>query len=206
MKTIGNSIVLLGLPKGTSVPSLIVRVTGIVDTMTVNKGMFPSPTPALAQVKADIDALTSAETAFKSRLGTRAARDAARAAVVADAHALRNYVQALVDASPSKAETIATNAAMTLKKTGAHSKAPLATHQKVSGSVVVVAKALKGARGSLWQYTTDGGKTWIDASPTTKATATLPDLAPGTIVQVRHRSLTKAGLSDWSPTVVHVVS
>ena len=206
MKTIGNSIVLLGLPKGTSVPKLIVRVTGIVDTMSVNKTVFPSPTPALVQVTSDLGALTSAETAFKSHLGTHEARETARLAVVADAHALATYVQSLVNANPSQAAHIAASAAMTLKATGTQNKAPLATKQKVSGSVIAVAKATKGAKANAWQYSTDGGKTFIDLPPTTRATTVLPDLPPGTTVQLRHRPLTKAGLGDWSQTVVHVVT
>ena len=206
MKTTTPNIVLLGLPKSNSVPKLIVRVTTVVDTMIANKTMFPSPTPAFAQVQSDLLALTSAETAFKGHLGTRTARDDAKTALVADAHGLHTYVQTLVNANPSQAEAIATNAAMTLRKTGLPHKSDLAVKQTTSGTIQVVAKATKGAAANHWQYSTDGGKTWIDASPTTKATTQIANLTPGITVQVRHRVLTKTGLSDWSQDVSHVVA
>ena len=206
MKTKTPNIVLLGLPKGTSIPKLIVRVTTIANAMAADKTMFPSPTPALAQVLSDTTALTSAETAFKAHTGTRTARDDARDVVVVDAHGLHTYVQSLVNANPAQAEAIATAAAMTLKKAGLAHKNALEVKQTISGTVHVIARATKGAKANHWQYTTDGGKTWIDAPPTTKASTTIASLTPGITVQVRHRVLTKTGLGDWSEDVTHVVA
>jgi hypothetical protein len=61
----------------------------------------------------------------------------------------------------------------------------------------VIAKATKGAKANEWQYSLDGGKTWIDLPPTTKASTAIQNLTPGTSVSIRQRVLTKAGLSDW---------
>ncbi len=75
-----------------------------------------------------------------------------------------------------------------------------------SGSVKVVAKATKGAKASDWQYSLDGGKTWVALPSTTKASTSVSNLTPGTTVQFRQRVLTKAGASDWSVPVPHVVA
>ena len=124
----------LGLER-TSVPKMIVRATAIVNAMSAAKTTFPNPTPTLAQVTSDINALIEAETALK---------------------------------------------------------------KSMSGEVQLVAKATKGATANEWQYSTDGGKTWVDLSSTSKATITVSNLTPGTTVMFRHRVLTKAGHSDWS--------
>jgi hypothetical protein len=198
--------VVLGLPKSKAIAPTIVRVTAIADAIAANKARFTSPTPPLTQVTSDLSTLTSAETAFKNRLGTRAARDAALTTVISNARQLRVYVQQVVSSNPSQAETIAQNASMTLRKKGASSKSDLSVKQIVSGSVKVVAKAVKGAKAHDWQYSTDGGKTWIDAGSTTKSSTTITGLVPGTTVSYRNRVLTTAGRSDWSQAVSAVVS
>jgi hypothetical protein len=202
MSILTNTIVVvLGLPTNHSVLPLVLRSTSIVNAMEANKTTFASPNPPLTQVTAAINALTAAETAYKAHLGTRADRDAAYKAVVALMHQVHAYVQALATASPASAETIAQDAAMTLRKTGAHPKSDLAVHQKISGTVTVVAKAGKGSRAHDWQYSTDGGKTWTLAPTTTKASTIITGLTPGVLVTYRHRSITKAGPSDWSQPV-----
>jgi hypothetical protein len=206
MTTVNNTINVVLALKPASVPKLIVRATSIVNAMTANKTTFPAPTPTLAQCLADITALTNAETALKSHTGPRADRDNQRKLVVADMQSLHAYVQQLASASPAQASAIATDADMTLRKVTAHTKAPLAVKQTVSGSVKVVAKATKGAKGNEWQYSVDGGKTWIDVPPTTKATVTINSLTPGVTVSYRQRVLTKTGLGDWSQPISALVT
>ncbi len=202
---IHDILVILGV-LSRSVPKLIVRATAIVNAMTTNKATFPAPVPTLVQAQSDIDALTGAETAFRSHTGTRADRDNKVKTLVADMKGLQGYVQQIVTANPGNAAAIADDASMTLRKVGSRSKPPLAVKQTVSGTVKLVAKATKGAKSNNWQYSTDGGKTWIDVPPTTKASTTIPNLTPGTTVEYRQRVLTKAGLSDWSQTVSALVT
>ncbi len=197
--------VVLGLPKPQSTAALIVRLNAIVDAMTAAVTVFPVPTPTLSQVKSDLVALTSAEAALKNRLGTRVARDAAKAVVVSDAHGLHNYVQSVVNANPGQAETIAQEASMSIRKPGARHTSDLAVKQTVSGAVHVIAKATQGAKAHEWQYSTDGGKTWIDAPSTTKSSTVISGLQPGANVAYRVRVLTKSGHSDWSQPVAAVV-
>ena len=91
---------------------------------------------------------------------------------------------------------------MTLKKMPAVSKPPLAVKLTtvLQGTVHLVAKATKST-ANLWQYSADGGKTWIDLPQTTKAVTTLASLTPGVSVTVRQRALTKTGMGDWSQPV-----
>jgi len=57
-----------------------------------------------------------------------------------------------------------------------------------------------------WQYSLDGGKTWIDMPKTTRATTNLVNVAPKTTVHVRFRALLrKTGYTDWSDPVSIIV-
>ena len=87
-------------------------------------------------------------------------------------------------------------------------KAPLALKAtKVSGTVNLVAKATKGARLNEWQYSLDGGKTWIALPATTKATTTVASLTPGATVMAQQRVFTKAdGWGNWTQPVSLLVT
>lgn len=188
-----------------SIPKLVDRVTAIVSAMTANKSTFPTPSPTLAQIQTDLTALSAAQAALKGHTGSRVDRDAAVKVIVADMSQTHAYVQSLANANPAQAATIAGDAAMTLRTSTRPPKAPLASKQKVSGSVIVVAKAVKGAKSNEWQYSTDG-KTWIDLPPTSKATTTVPNLTVATTVSFRHRVLTKTGQSDWGQPISALVN
>jgi len=196
--------VVLGLPE--SVPALISRATSIVTTMGANSGTFKAPTPALAVVTSHVTALSNAEAAFKAHTGTRADRDKEHQLLVEDCKQLHAYVQQLANASPTEASTIAADAAMTLRKKGTAHKNDLATSQKVTSVVEVAAKAVKGGRSYEWQYSTDGGKTWIGVQPTTQAKVSIPNLQPGVVTQFRQRAVTKSGPTDWSNPVTTIVT
>ena len=201
-----NTIIVVLKLQQTSVPALLERVTSIVTAMETNKATFPSPTPPLATVKADVAALIGAQTALKNHAGSRADRDDKQKVVVADAGALHGYVRQVVNADPSNAEILADQASMTLRKASAPTKAALAVKQTVSGVVNVVAKATKGARINEWQYSTDGSKTWIDVPSTTKAKTTIHNLTPGVSVSYRQRVVTKDGTGDWSQPISALVT
>jgi hypothetical protein len=199
-------LVVLGLPKNQSIAPLIVRCSTITEAIGGNPKTFTTPNPPLAQVNGKISTLSSAETALKNHTGTRTSRDGARVDLVGDMHALLGYVQGLVNASPTQAAEIAQAASMSLRKKGKPQKSDLAVKQTASGTVRVVAKALKGAKANDWQYSTDGGKTWLDVSPTTKATTTITGLQPGLLVHYRHRPITKNGALDWSDPISAIVT
>ena len=199
-------VVVLALSKTMSVAALTELAKTVVTQMTANKSTFNAPVPALAQVSAAIATLESTQAAFKSHVGTREARDEARTALTQLMQQLRVYVQSVVSANPAQASTIAKDAAMGLRKVTHPQKSDLSVKAVASGSVKVVAKALKGAKANEFAYSTDGGKTWIGVPTSTQAHATITGLLPGTTVQYRHRPITKAGPGDWSQAVTAVVT
>jgi hypothetical protein len=199
-------VVVLGIKESTSVPALVETSNTVVNAMTANKATFSTPSPALTTVSAAITALANAQSAYKAHTGTRAARDEAWQALMQLMQQLRGYVQAIASANPAQASTIADDAAMRLRKTPTHHKSDLSVKAIASGSVKVVAKALKGAAANDFEYSTDGGKTWIAVPTSTQASTTITGLQPGTTVTYRHRPITKAGPGDWSQPVTAVVT
>jgi hypothetical protein len=198
--------VVLGIDQTTPVATLIETATTVINAMTANKVTFGTPSPALSTVSAASTALANAQAAYKAHTGTRAARDDARTALIQLMQQLRAYVQSVASANPAQASTIAEDAAMRLRKTPTHHKSDLSVKAVASGSVKVVAKALKGARANDFEYSTDGGKTWVAVPTSTQASTTITGLVPGTTVTYRHRPITKSGPGDWSQTVTAVVT
>ena len=189
------------------VGDFIIHAQFIHDTMAANVKTLPSPSPALTVLEADIGDLSTKQAATKTRTaGTVADRDAALKVVADDLNCERAYVEQLVNADPTNAAVIAGDSGMLIRKAPSRNKPLLAAkHGAVSGAVAVVAKATKGAKTNNWQYSLDGGKTWIDLPPTTAAKTTVHNLTPGTTVTFRQRVVTKAGLSDWGQPVSTLV-
>jgi hypothetical protein len=206
MSLLATIVVVLGITKSTPVSLLIETATSIINAMTANKVTFGTPNPALSSVSAASTALANAQAAFKAHTGTRAARDDARTALIQQLQLLRDYVQGVASADLAQASTIAEDAAMRLRKSTAHQKSDLSVKGLASGSVKVIAKALKGAAANDFEYSTDGGKTWIAVPTSTKASTTITGLVPGTAVTYRHRPITKSGPGDWSQTVTAIVT
>ena len=207
MSIVANTInVVLGITKSTPVATLIETSTTVITQMAANKATFSSPSPALTTVNAAITTLSSAQSAFKGHAGTRSARDDAWQALVQLMQQLRTYVQSVASANPAQASLIAQDAAMRLRKGPTRHKSDLSVKGVASGSVKVVAKALKGAKANEFQYSTDGGKTWVSAPVSTQAHTTITGLQPGLTVTYRHRPITKAGPGDWSQPVTAVVA
>ena len=197
-------IVVLGLPRPVS--AFIIRAGQIHDSFVANTASYPSPPVAMTVFAAHIADLTAKEQAAKARTtGAVADRDASRKQVVVDLGELQGYVSQVVNATPANAAVLAQDAGMSVRKYTHPAKPPLAAKQKLSGTVQLVAKATKGAKSNEWQYSTDGGKTWVDLPPTTKASTTV-NLMPGTTVSYRQRVLTKSGRSDWSQPISALVT
>lgn len=198
--------VTLGLPR--KIADLLVYAQVIHDTMAANPKSLPSPSPALSVLQTDINTAVNMEAIAKTRVaGAVTDRNLAIKALKIDLANEQAYVELVANANPANAAQIAEDAGMKLHKTPAVDKPPLAVKAgATSGSVQVVAKATKGATANDWQMSSDGGKTWVDLPSTTKASTTVANLTPGTSVQFRQRVLTKAGSSDWSNPVPHVVA
>jgi hypothetical protein len=197
--------VILKLP--TPVAMLIAYGRAVVTKMTGNPS-FPSPTPSLAQVSTSIDALATAQTGAIGRAkGAVTTRNEKKAALVTDLRQLKAYTQSVADAAPAEnAASIIESSGFAVRKTVTHhARTFTATAGPVSGTAAL--RTASAGRASYdWQYSTDGGKTWISVPGTLQTKTTITGLTPGANVQFRYRALTKTGEGDWSQPVALVIS
>jgi hypothetical protein len=67
------------------------------------------------------------------------------------------------------------------------------------GEVLLETKAVaKRGVSYEWQYSMDGGKTWIAIAISSEANVSVPGLTPGTTYLFRYRTWIKKVASDWS--------
>ncbi len=136
---------------------------------------FPNPVLPLTALSGAIADLWSAETAALARTkGAVATRNAERATLVGLLQQEKAYVQAQADASPENGPSILEGAATAVSKVP--TRPPRVFSVKpgtVSGTVRVVAPQAAHRASYEWQYSTDGGKTWLDLPPTLQARTAL---------------------------------
>jgi hypothetical protein len=199
-----RAIAILSLPP--AVPKLITCALGIVTRMT-NNPSFASPIPTLAAVQAAIDDLEEAEViALMRTRGAAAARDAKRAVLVSLLEPLRAYVQTIADANPENGPAIIESAGFTLRKIPVMPPRGFKVERgAVSGTVKLVVPATARRAAYDWQYSVDGGKTWLEIVSTLQSRTEVTGLTPLTTTQFRYRTLTKTGRSDWSQPASIVV-
>jgi hypothetical protein len=190
----------LNLPQ--IVALLIVYGRHIVQAMT-NNPWFPSPTPPLATVTTDLNALEAAEaTALTRAKGSASARDLAQRTVETDLTGLKAYTSSVVALSPAQAAAIIESAGMAPKRVAPRNKPQLAVAMGATpGEGVLRAKAVGRGAAYEWQYSSDGGKTWAAIGITTVANTTVMGLSAGTVYLFRFRTTRKKVTGDWSQTV-----
>jgi hypothetical protein len=196
-KSVHRSLAILKLPK--VVAQIITFAQAVVTAMTGNP-KFPSPSPALSLVTAAIAALAAAESVALTRAkGAATTRNDKQAALVALLQQLRTYVQTVADADADNSANIIQSAGFAVKKIAVHKPRTFEVVQgAVSGSAKIVCPTA-GHRASYdWEYSTDGGKTWIALPSTLQAKTSITGVAQGSTVMVRFRAVTKAGVADWS--------
>ena len=194
----------LKLPRRAS--SIGAFAQAIIAAMTGNSN-FPTPTPALATLEADLSAFNAAEGAVLARTkGAAEERNAKLAILRADLLHLMDYIQGRADADPSNADSIIHSAGMNVRNVTLHAKTELsATHGSVTGSAKLVAKAVARRASYEWQYSIDQ-KTWSEAPSTLQAKTVIDGLNAGTAYFFRFRSVTKVGEGGWSQIVSLLVT
>jgi hypothetical protein len=202
-KTIHASLATLNLPK--PVPALITFANSVVHAMT-NHPAFATPSPTLAAVTAAIADLQSAETGAIGRAkGAVATRNEKRVVLVSLLVQLKAYVQSTADADADNSASIIQSSGIAVRKSTVRTpRVFAATQGALSGEVKLITKAASNRASYDWQYSVDGGKTWVDAPSTLQAKTTVSGLAAGTTVQFRYRAnhqdrgggLQSAGVSD----------
>jgi hypothetical protein len=199
-KSTHRSRVILGLAKSSS--ALVTQATNVVTRMAGNP-YFPTPVPNLALITTAIGALQTAEAATVSRTkGAAAARNQKRKELVALLEQLGGYIQTVADADEANGPAIIESAGFAVRKTPTRTARVFAAKQGSNSGVAMLVAASAGHRSAYdWQYSTDGGKTWVLLPPTLQAKTSVTGLTPGAVVQFKYRAVTKSGADDWSPPV-----
>ena len=199
-KSVHRSLVSLDLPK--KVPALISYATSVVTAMTGNTSL-PTPAPTLAAVTAAITALQTAQSAAIARTkGAVTARNDKQAALVALLQELKAYIQKTADADTDNGSAIIQSAGVSVRKTPVRKPRVFSAVQGAVSGTAKLVTASAGPRASYeWQYSVDGGKTWVAALSTLQAKTSVTGLTSGATVQFRHLAVTKTGQGDWSAPV-----
>lgn len=201
MAKIRHPAVVLGVTRETPVPGIILYSRHVNLSMS-GDARFSAMAALLATLGSDTDALELAETSVLSRgKGLAQVRNVLLIKVFTDLEGLRAGVQTLVDASPELGSVLSEAAGMGLKKRGTRNKANLAASMtSTSGTVRLVAKAVRKGASYEWQYSSDG-TTWVTAGISTVANMTISGLTPLTLYHFRFRSTFRHTTSDWSQVI-----
>jgi hypothetical protein len=170
----------------------------IVDKCDGNPDV-PNPSPGLTVIRQHITNLrTTAKLAKGGGPAATQNRNVARGQLRSDMRQLKEGVQASADANLERAAAIIEGAGFKVAKRAPRAKQAIAArYGKAPGIVVVVAKAVGRKATYYWEMSTDQAK-WSDLPPTMVAQTTVTGLTPTTVYYFRVRTLTRAGMSDWS--------
>ncbi len=196
--TLNRATVSLNIPAKNA--DLILFGNTVAQKLT-NNALLPNPTPTVAAILAATSDLHTAETAALTRAkGTASVRNGKRVVLVGLLQQLRGYVQSVADATPEDGAAIIQSAGLAVRKIAAHGKRQFGAKQgALSGSAVVTAVTAGRGASYAWEYSLDGGKTWVAAPSTTQGKTTIAGLPAGTMVQFRYLAVTpKGGQGNWS--------
>jgi predicted phage tail protein len=197
-QSIHRATVSLAIPRKNA--DLILYGTNVAQKLTGNAS-FPTPTPTVAAIVAATRDLQTAETAALSRaVGATTVRNGKRVVLVSLLQQLRGYVQGVADATPEDGAAIIESAGLAVRKLALHGKRQFAVKQgALLGTASITAVAAGNRASYAWEYSLDGGKTWIAAPITTQSKTTVAGLPSGTVVQFRYLAVTpKGGQGNWS--------
>jgi hypothetical protein len=198
-------------------PALLGCAQAMYNGMEGDPATYVAPPPPLPAL------LVLIQNAFKAQqavaMGTKGAaatRDVERNLLFTGMENERMYIQTLADANPARAVALIQNVGLRVAGTPLYAKALLTLRLgKLSGSVVCDANVglletltvVKPTRSRYynWQYTVDGGLTFITPTPTPTGKITLHGLTPLTMVGVRVNLHDAAGPGPWSQLVTILV-
>jgi hypothetical protein len=203
-KSIHRAIVSLKLP--TKVPDLIAYAQAILKAMTGNPA-YHDPVPGLGAITTATNELQVAQTAALSRAkGTATVRNEKRIALTKLLVQLKAYIQAQADTNIENSASIVEGAGVGVRKTPTRRQRVFAAQVgALSGTADLVAPRAASRASYEWEYSMDGGKTWILTAPTLQSKTTVFGLQAGSAVQFRYRAVTKVGATDWSAPVLLIV-
>ncbi len=197
-----------------------VSVTGRANAMCTgiggNTALFATPNPSVSTVQNQIVAVDKAEVLAATRAkGAAAARNVQRTSLVGMLEAWLTYAQGISDTSSSTEQAVSTllAAGLLVALVGQHNKAILTVTQGPQpGTAALSANKTALTGGSAkkyffnWQYTADGGKTFVSMPSTPKAKTTLANLTPLSTYGFRVSITNSAGIpGEWSQVVSFLV-
>jgi hypothetical protein len=176
-----------------------------VHSSMLDNPSFPNPNPTLVQFALNIDAYEEAETKASMRTkGAVAFRNARKVKVKEDLFHLCDYVQSVVEMTPSPATGVAIieSAYMSVRKVPQRAPNPelSAKNTDILGKVALTAKPVARAATYYWEYSLDTS-TWTALPETMQTRIELPGLMSAHVYYFRFRALTKEGQRDYSPVV-----
>ncbi len=201
----------VALKNKSNVPHVLVRSKAVYAGFSKHTALLPNPTIAMTILAAQIEDLETAQLAITTtKTGTAAQRLAPLYTLCSSLYALCAYAQLTADASPEKAVEIIEAAGMKVATPTVQAKPLLDARLDSQGAVLLRAHAKMLHKGTTnrcfnWQYTLDGGKTWINAPSTAIAQTSISGLPAMTMCGFRVSATHKKGQSEWSPMVSVVV-
>jgi hypothetical protein len=183
----------------------LVTAKAIVVAMDGNAN-FPNAGALVAAAKAAVDQFEEAVDDRAAELpGAVEAREDAKPLLRLALDHLRDHVQSVVDTRIDEAGSIAESARMSLRRVPVRDKPPFAVKDgKVSGLVLLIARALLGARTYYWELSEDK-LTWVILPETSGANTSVAGLTPGKTYYFRFRAHTRKGMTEYSSTVGLIV-
>jgi hypothetical protein len=141
-------------------------------------------------------AITKALTRVK---GAVQARDAQYKVVLDYLHILLAYVQSVGDLNAVNSEALIISSGFEVKHLGVAGKDAITVKPKKgeSGTMIAKVKKIAGTIANLWEYSLDGGKTWVAMDATSKGTTEITGLKPGSSILVNHRPVLRKSKGTW---------
>lgn len=197
------------------VDKLVDLAIAIVAAMKKAQSTYSAPNPPLSVLESQIEDVVSLKPLVRNKTpGASATLRKKRLVLLGSLESERLYVQTLADAAPSQEDAMAIiqNAALKVGEAPVYARGALEIKQgQLSGSVDLAAHYRllvdkpKGRRNFIWEYSTNGGQTWIRSATTPLANHTIANLPPLTVCEFRVALHDRNGQSAWSPVVSFIV-
>jgi hypothetical protein len=197
-------------------PQLEVRGTAIHDGFASDPALFGNINPPLPVLALKLGLFSKAQ---QTAVTTHAKadyldRNAKAGSLLTCLESERACVQELADAcaSPAEAELIIVKGGMVVAQGSTYHKPLLRMRQMKPGGpvevlahVAVLTEDTVGAVFFNWQYTSDGGATWITLSPTTRGRTEVDGLMPLSTYGFRVAVTDAKGTGVWGQMVTFLV-
>ncbi len=122
-------------------------------------------------------------------------------------HQLMAYTQTVSDSNPVNSEAIIISSGFDVKHLGVAGKDAITVKPKKgeSGTMIAKVKKIAGTVANLWEYSLDGGKTWVDMDATSKGTIEITGLKPGSSIIVNNRPVLRKSKGTWLQSTPAIV-